>query len=56
MTQKLKFVFGREENNVGKGENADNQHFLTFPQCFPRFLFQRCEILGLCGKEFTEFK
>ena len=23
-----------EENMVGKGENADNQHFLFFPQCF----------------------
>ena len=22
------------ENIVGKGENADNQHFLLFPQCF----------------------
>ena len=21
-------------NIVGKGENADNQHFLLFPQCF----------------------
>ena len=23
------------ENIVGKGENAGNQHFLLFPQCFP---------------------
>ena len=22
------------ENIVGKGENAGNQHFLVFPQCF----------------------
>ena len=22
------------ENNMGKGENAGNQHFLLFPQCF----------------------
>ena len=22
------------ENNTGKGENAGNQHFLLFPQCF----------------------
>ena len=22
------------ENNVGKGENVDNQHFLLFQQCF----------------------
>ena len=25
------------ENIVGKGENAGNQHFLLFPQCFPHF-------------------
>ena len=27
-------VFEWIENMVGKGENADNQHFLLFPQCF----------------------
>ena len=25
------------ENNVGKGKNAGNQHFLLFPQCFLLF-------------------
>ena len=25
------------ENIVGKGENAGNQHFLLFPQCFQRY-------------------
>ena len=25
------------ENIMGKGENADNQHFLLFPQCFQSF-------------------
>ena len=25
------------ENTVGNGENAGNQHFLLFPQCFPPF-------------------
>ena len=25
------------ENVVGKGENAGNQHFLLFPQCFLLF-------------------
>ena len=25
------------ENTVGKGENAGNQHFLLFPQCFQPF-------------------
>ena len=24
------------ENIGGKGENADNQHFLLFPQCFQK--------------------
>ena len=37
LTQKLKFVKGREENIVGKGENAGYQHFLLFPQCFHQF-------------------
>ena len=30
------FVFDRVENIMGKGENAGNQHFLLFPQCFQR--------------------
>ena len=29
-------VFDRVENAEGKGENADYQHFLPFPQCFSR--------------------
>ena len=29
-------IFDRVENIVGKGENADNQHFLLFPQCFEK--------------------
>ena len=29
-------VFDRVENTEGKGENADYQHFLLFPQCFPK--------------------
>ena len=36
MTPKLKFVSGRVENTVGKGENAGNQHFLLFPLCFQK--------------------
>ena len=31
VTEKLKFVLGRAENIVGKGENAGYQHFLVFP-------------------------
>ena len=30
------FLFDREENTVGKGENAGYQHFLHFPHCFPK--------------------
>ena len=30
------YVLGREENIVGIGENAGYQHFLLFPQCFPK--------------------
>ena len=30
VTEKLKFVLGRLENIVGKGENAGYQHFLLF--------------------------
>ena len=33
---KLKLVLGGIENIVGKGENAGNQHFLLFPQCFQK--------------------
>ena len=29
-------LFDRIENTVGKGENAGYQHFLLFPQCFPK--------------------
>ena len=38
-TKKLKLVYGRVENIVGKGENAGNQHFLLFPQCFQKASF-----------------
>ena len=31
-----KLLLGRIENIVGKGENAGYQHFLLFPQCFPK--------------------
>ena len=36
VTQKLKFVLGRMENIVGKGQNSGYQHFLLFPQCFQK--------------------
>ena len=41
VTEKMKFVFGRVENIVGKGENAGYQHFHLFPQCFQEDLFSR---------------
>ena len=30
----IEICFGREENIMGKGENAGYQHFLLFPQYF----------------------
>ena len=36
VTEKFKFVLGRLENIVGKGENAGYQHFLLFPKCFQK--------------------
>ena len=40
VTQKLKFVFARVENFVGKGENAGYQHFLLFRQCSQKPYFE----------------
>ena len=34
-------LFDTAKNIVGKGENAGYQHFLLFPQCFPKALFHR---------------
>ena len=39
VTKQLNFVFEEIENSVGKGESADNQHFLLFPQCFQKLSF-----------------
>ena len=30
------FLLDKAGNTVGKGENAGYQHFLLFPQCFPK--------------------
>ena len=30
------FLFDRAENTLGKGENAGDQYFLLYPQCFPK--------------------
>ena len=34
--QNIKVVFHRIENIMGKEENAGDQHFLLFPQCFQK--------------------
>ena len=34
VTGKHRFILGKVENIVGKGENAGYQHFLHFPRCF----------------------
>ena len=41
VTEKIKFVLEMVENIVGKGENADYQHFLLFPQYFQKVSFSR---------------
>ena len=44
--QKLKFIFERSENIVGKGENAGYQHFLLFPPCFQKVYLSRLLKVG----------
>ena len=39
VNKKLKFGLGRVESIAGKGENAGNQHFLLFSQCFQKLAF-----------------
>ena len=53
MNETFNFVLGNFENIVGKGENASYQHFLLFPQCFPKITFssissktQHCVVQG----------
>ena len=47
VTQKFKFVLGRVENIVGKGENAAHCHFLLFPQCFQKTTFSGSLKVGI---------
>ena len=47
VTEKLKFVLGRVENIVGKGENAGYQHFLLFPSCFHKASFSESLKVGI---------
>ena len=51
VTQKLKFVLGRVENIVGKGENAGNQHFLLFAH---KVSSTGSLQSGSCGKGFSK--
>ena len=43
----LKFVLGRVENIVGKGENAGYQHFLRFLECLQTLSFSRLLEVGI---------
>ena len=45
--KKMKFLFGRAENIVGKGENAGYQHFLLFLQCFQKASFPESLKVGI---------
>ena len=38
VTETMKLGLGRVDNNMGKGENADNQHFLFFSLFFQKVL------------------
>ena len=39
---------------MGKGGNADYQHFLLFPRCFQKSLSLGLLKVGLCGKELIQ--
>ena len=41
ITKMTTFLFDRVENFVGKGENAGDQDFLLFRQCFTEAFFPR---------------
>ena len=46
-------LFDRAKNIEGKGENASYQHFLLFPQCFPKASYSGSLKVVMCGKELT---
>ena len=39
VVQRMKFVFDRVENILGRRENVGFQHLLLFPHCFPKGFF-----------------
>ena len=47
VTERLKIVKGKVENIVGKGENADYQHFLLFLQYFRKASFSGSLKVGI---------
>ena len=49
-------VFDRVENIAGKGENAGHQHFLLFPQCFPKASFSGLLKVGIMLKMVESLK
>ena len=49
VAQMVQFFFDSVENFVGKGENAGNQHFLLFQQCFHRAFFKGSLKGGIVG-------
>ena len=50
VSEKLKFVLGRVESIVGKGEKAGYQHFLLSPQCFQKVSFSGSFKVGIVWK------
>ena len=50
VVQMIISAFDWVENRVGKGENAGLQHFLLFPQCFPKTFFRVIETLDCVVK------
>ena len=54
VSKMMRSVSNREENIVGKGENAGNQHFLLFPTMFSNaFFYREVKNHGLFGKGLT---
>ena len=45
----MRFVFGRLENTLGKGENVGSQYFLLFPPCFQKASFSGLLKVVFCG-------
>ena len=56
MGKMAEFVFDRVENIAGKGENAGYQHFLLFPQCFPKASFSGLLKVGIMWKMVESLK